>query len=173
VPSVSSCFVFLSSALLNHSNIRTKAVLEHAKLNSPETKAQSASFRTKIGHQRTESEQRRPSRLKVDFPTNQSRLEVVALPRYCSVGNMEITLAKDVEGFLQQKVQEGVCADASDLVNDVLRAVRDQQSSAFTTTPELEAWLLEAADTPSTPLTPTDFAQIRHRVQPRGGSSAK
>jgi Arc/MetJ-type ribon-helix-helix transcriptional regulator len=86
---------------------------------------------------------------------------------------MEITLAKDVEDFLQQKVQEGACADASDLVNDVLRAVRDQQSSAFTVTPELEAWLLEAADSPSTPLTPGDFTQIRQRVRRRINPSAK
>jgi Arc/MetJ-type ribon-helix-helix transcriptional regulator len=86
---------------------------------------------------------------------------------------MEITLAKDVEDFLQEQVREGICADASDLVNNVLRAVRDQRCSPFTVTPELEAWLLEAADKPATPLTAADFAGIRERVRGRGGPSVK
>ena len=80
---------------------------------------------------------------------------------------MEITLAKDVEDFLQEQVREGVCLDASDLVNDVLRSIRDQNFSPFTVSPELEAWLLEAADQPVTPLTPADFAGIRARVRGR------
>ena len=86
---------------------------------------------------------------------------------------MEITLAKDVEDFLQAQVREGVCTDASNLVNDVLRSVRDQQFSPFTVTPELEAWLLKAADQPATPLTSTDFAGIRERVRGRVLPSAK
>jgi Arc/MetJ-type ribon-helix-helix transcriptional regulator len=86
---------------------------------------------------------------------------------------MEITLAKDVEDFLQEQVRGGACADASGLVNDVLRAVRDQQFSPFTVTPELEAWLLEAADQPATPLTADDFAGIRERVRARVHPAAK
>jgi plasmid stabilization system protein ParE/Arc/MetJ-type ribon-helix-helix transcriptional regulator len=86
---------------------------------------------------------------------------------------MELTLAKDVEDFLQQQVREGVCTDASNLVNDVLRAIRDQQFSPLTVTPELEAWLLEAADKPLTPLTDADFAGIRERVRRRVEPSAK
>lgn len=80
---------------------------------------------------------------------------------------MVITLAKDVEDFLQEQVRDGTCSDASDLVNDVLRSVRDQQSKPFTATPELEAWLLEAADLPATPLTQTDFNGLRERVRSR------
>jgi Arc/MetJ-type ribon-helix-helix transcriptional regulator len=80
---------------------------------------------------------------------------------------MEITLAKDVEDFLQEQVREGVCEDASDIVNDVLRTIRDQQFNPFTVTPELESWLLEAADKPATPLTSADFAAIRERVRRR------
>jgi Arc/MetJ-type ribon-helix-helix transcriptional regulator len=86
---------------------------------------------------------------------------------------MEITLAKDVEDFLKEQVREGICADASDLVNNVLRAVRDQCSSDFRSTPELEAWLLEAADQPATPLTAADFAGIRERARGRAPSSVK
>ena len=76
---------------------------------------------------------------------------------------MEITLAKDVEDFLEEQVRGGGCVDASDLVNNVLRAVRDQQLNPVTVSPELEAWLLEASDQPSTPLTAEDFAGIRER----------
>ncbi len=86
---------------------------------------------------------------------------------------MEITLAKDVEDFLQAQVREGVCTDASNLVNDVLRSVRDQQLNPFPVTPELEAWLLEAADEPATPLRAADFAGIRERVRGRVPPSAK
>ena len=80
---------------------------------------------------------------------------------------MTIALAKDVEAFLQDQVRAGVSADASDLVNDVLRSLREQQKLPFAITPELEAWLLEAADNPVTPLTSSDFEGIRERVQSR------
>jgi Arc/MetJ-type ribon-helix-helix transcriptional regulator len=69
-------------------------------------------------------------------------------------------------------VRSGVCADASELVNDVLRSVREQQRKLFDITPELEAWLLEAADKPATPLTKADFNAIRKRVRARVKPSA-
>jgi hypothetical protein len=77
---------------------------------------------------------------------------------------MEITLAKDVEEFVREKAGAGSGSGPSDLVNDVLRAVRDQQIDQLFVTPELESWLLEAADRPSTPLTSADFQTIRARV---------
>jgi len=40
-----------------------------------------------------------------------------------------------------------------------------QEQKSFDVTPELEAWLLEAADKPTTPLTKSDFAAIRERVR--------
>jgi Arc/MetJ-type ribon-helix-helix transcriptional regulator len=80
---------------------------------------------------------------------------------------MTIALAKDVEEFLQEQVRAGVCADVSELANDVLRSVREQQRAPIEITPELEAWLLEAADKPVSPLTREDFAGIRERVQAR------
>jgi len=85
---------------------------------------------------------------------------------------MTIALAKDVEDFLENQVRSGVCADASELVNDVLRSVREQQRRPFEITPELEAWLLEAADKPATPLTRDDFNDIRQRVRARRPSDA-
>ena len=85
---------------------------------------------------------------------------------------MTIALAKDVEAFLQDQVRAGVSDDASDLVNDVLRSLREQQKLPFAITPELEAWFLEAADKPVTPLTASDFDGIRERVQSRLKRSA-
>ena len=78
---------------------------------------------------------------------------------------MTVALARDVEVFLQDQVRAGVCADASELINDVIRSLREQQRKLFDPTPELERWLLEAADKPTTPLTKADFAAIRERVR--------
>jgi len=80
---------------------------------------------------------------------------------------MTINLAKDVEDFLQAQVRSGACADPSELAHDVLRSVRDQRRTPFEVTPELEAWLLQAADRPTTPLTVADFEGIRRRGQAR------
>ncbi len=84
---------------------------------------------------------------------------------------MTIALAKDVEDFLQDQVRTGVCADASKLVNDMLRSLREQQQP-IEITPELEAWLLKAADQPATPLTRADFDTLRQRVRSRLNSPA-
>jgi Arc/MetJ-type ribon-helix-helix transcriptional regulator len=80
---------------------------------------------------------------------------------------MTIALAKDVEDFLEEQVRAGVCPNASELVNDLVRSVREQQRQPFETSPELEAWLLASADQASTPLTSADFADIRKRVRTR------
>ena len=84
---------------------------------------------------------------------------------------MTIALAKDVENFLQEQVRAGVAADPSELANDVLRCVRDQQRKLFEITPQLEAWLLETADQPATPLTKADFDGIRQRARKRTSRS--
>ena len=80
---------------------------------------------------------------------------------------MTVALARDVEDFLQEQVRSGNCADPSELVNDVIRSVREQQQQPFKVTPELEAWLLEAADKPAAPLTEADFDAMRERVRAR------
>jgi Arc/MetJ-type ribon-helix-helix transcriptional regulator len=85
---------------------------------------------------------------------------------------MTIDLAKDVEDFVQQPVSAGACANASELVNDVFRCVREQQFKPFDATPELEAWLLKSADLPMTPLTGAGFEAIRERVRARHPSTA-
>lgn len=80
---------------------------------------------------------------------------------------MTVALAKDVEEFLAEQVRTGVCADASEFVNDLLRSLREQQQPPFDVTPELETWLLEAADQPVSPLTHADFDSLRRRVRAR------
>ena len=85
---------------------------------------------------------------------------------------MTVALARDVEDFLQDQVRSGVCADASELVNDVIRSVREQQRKLFDITPELEAWLLAAEDKPATPVTKADVNAIRKRVRARVKPSA-
>ena len=85
---------------------------------------------------------------------------------------MTIALSKDVEAFVEEQVRAGVCADADTLVNDVLRSVSEDSRRSFAVTPELEAWLLQAADSPTSPLTPADFDGVRLRVRARQGSPA-
>jgi Arc/MetJ-type ribon-helix-helix transcriptional regulator len=85
---------------------------------------------------------------------------------------MTIALAKDVEEFLQEQVRAGICADASELINGVMRSVREQQQKPFEVTPELEAWLLESADRPTSPLTREDFGTIRALARARVKTTA-
>jgi Arc/MetJ-type ribon-helix-helix transcriptional regulator len=84
---------------------------------------------------------------------------------------MNIALDQDVEEFLQKQVRAGVCTAPAEFINDLVRSVRAQQQPPFEVTPELEAWLLQAADKPSTPLTRDDFAALRERVRARVPSS--
>lgn len=86
---------------------------------------------------------------------------------------MTVALAKDVEDFLEKQVRAGVCTNASELVNDALRSLREQQQKPFEVTPELETWLLKAAGEPATPLTRADFNAIRERVRARTNPSGK
>jgi hypothetical protein len=85
---------------------------------------------------------------------------------------VNIALDKDVEDFLKNQVRAGVCAAPDEFVNDLVRSIRDQQQRPFDVTPELEKWLLEAADKPTTPLTPDDFAGVRERARSRKPSAA-
>lgn len=80
---------------------------------------------------------------------------------------MTIALSKDVEAFVEEQVRAGVSPDANTLVNDVLRSLSEHRQTPLPASPELEAWLLEAADAPATPLTAADFHGIRQRVRAR------
>jgi Arc/MetJ-type ribon-helix-helix transcriptional regulator len=80
---------------------------------------------------------------------------------------MTIALAKDVEDFLAEQVRSGNCSDASELINDIVRSLRDQQTPPFEVNSKLESWLLEAAENPTSPLTSKDFDSIRERAKNR------
>ena len=83
---------------------------------------------------------------------------------------MTIVLARDVEDFLKEQVRNGACENLGELVNGVLRSLRERQEKTFKVTPELESWLLESADQPATPLTAADFQAIRKRGRSRKAS---
>lgn len=87
--------------------------------------------------------------------------------RLRETSRMTISLAKDVEEFLQEQVRTGAATDATTLVNDVIRSLRAQQTAPLDVTPELEAWLLEAAGKPASPLARSDFDGVRERVRAR------
>ena len=86
---------------------------------------------------------------------------------------MTITLAKDVEDFLEEQIRSGVCADAGEFVNDMVRSLRQNQVRPFKATPELETWLLEAAGQPTSPLTNGDFEAMRKRASARAAAKTK
>lgn len=86
---------------------------------------------------------------------------------------MTIALSKDVEAFVEEQVRAGVSPDASNLVNDVLRSLSEHCQSPFSANPELQTLLLEAADTPASPLVAADFNGIRQRVRARLNDAAE
>ena len=98
------------------------------------------------------------------------RLDSAVLPP--NTFAMTVDLARDVEDFVREQMAAGTGAEPAQLVNDVLRSVRDQQRQPFPVTPELEAWLLESADQPTTPLTDADFQAIRTRARDRRPATA-
>jgi putative addiction module CopG family antidote len=80
---------------------------------------------------------------------------------------MTVALTKEVEAFVEEQIRAGACADASAFVNDILRSLSEHRQPPFAMTPELEAWLLESADSPTTPLAAADFDGLRSRVRTR------
>jgi len=86
--------------------------------------------------------------------------------------HVTIELAKDVETFLQEQVEAGVCASPSELVNDAIRSLRESQRMPFKVSRELEAWLLASAGKSTIPLTKRHFEAIRKRLRVRTGSAS-
>ena len=82
---------------------------------------------------------------------------------------MTVALSKEVESFIEDQVRTGACTDATTLVNDVLRSLVENHRLPISPSPELESWLLEAADGDAAPLFSADFEGIRARVGARLG----
>jgi putative addiction module CopG family antidote len=80
---------------------------------------------------------------------------------------MHITLTKDLEKFVTGKVRSGGYTDASEVVREALRDLRDQDDPAEYDSRELAALLLPAVRGPHRLLTPRHFAQLRQRARRR------
>lgn len=80
---------------------------------------------------------------------------------------MNITLTKDLEKFVSEKVRSGGYADASEAVRDALRTLRRKGDSADTDSEELAELLLPAVRGRHRPLTRDNFAQLRQRARKR------
>ena len=76
---------------------------------------------------------------------------------------MQVTLTKELEQVVEEKVRSGRYADASDVLRDALRALeqRDELES-----PALEAALLEGARSPRSPYGKDTLERIRKSVLP-------
>ena len=61
---------------------------------------------------------------------------------------MKVTLTKDLEMFVEARVQSGGYADAGEVIRDALRHLRQSEEADIVASPELEAKLLEAVDGP-------------------------
>lgn len=80
---------------------------------------------------------------------------------------MQVILADDVRAFVEEQVRRGTTPSAAALVNNALRAFSSPQKLPFEIDANLEAWLLDAADSPTAPLAREDFDGIRDRVRSR------
>jgi putative addiction module CopG family antidote len=71
---------------------------------------------------------------------------------------MKVTLTKELETFVKEKVKSGRYADESDVMRDALRAL--EQREAFES-PELEAALLEGVRSSQHPYGGATLSRIR------------
>ena len=78
---------------------------------------------------------------------------------------MQVTLTKDLERFISQKVQTGGYADASEVVRDALRSFRAKDDPAETDSAELAELLLPAVRGRHRPSTPKHFGRLRLRAR--------
>ena len=78
---------------------------------------------------------------------------------------MQVTLTKDLEKFIAQKVRTGGYANPSQVVCDALRDFRAKDDPAETDSPELAELLLRAVRGRHRPLTARHFDQLRLRAR--------
>lgn len=74
---------------------------------------------------------------------------------------MNITLTKELEQLVEEKVRSGRYLDASDVVRDALRFFERHEEYE---SPELEAALLEGVASPKIPYTRAMLDEIRQEV---------
>ena len=78
---------------------------------------------------------------------------------------MNITLTRDLEKFVSEKVRSGGYADASEVVREALRTFRRKDDPAEADSQELAELLLPAVRGRHRPLTSKHFAQLRGRAR--------
>jgi putative addiction module CopG family antidote len=84
---------------------------------------------------------------------------------------MQVTLTKDLEKFIAQKLESGGYADASEVVRDALRSFRAKDDPAELDSQELAKMLLPAVRGRHRPLTAKHFDQLRLRARRRPARS--
>lgn len=77
---------------------------------------------------------------------------------------MTVSLPKDLEAFIQQKVQAGEFRDASDVVCEAVRQLSQQGRDWNTDSPELKAFLLEAVRGKHRPVKTEELEAMEQRV---------
>lgn len=77
---------------------------------------------------------------------------------------MDVSLTKDLQKFVADKVRAGGYSNASEVVREALRELRAKEASAEIDSRELAELLLPAVRGPHRPLTQKHFDEIRQRA---------
>ena len=78
---------------------------------------------------------------------------------------VQVTLTKDLQKFVTERVRAGGYSSPSEVVREALRALRDRQDPAEIDSRELSELLLVAVRGPHQPLTEKHFDQLRRRAR--------
>jgi putative addiction module CopG family antidote len=81
--------------------------------------------------------------------------------------SMQVTLSKELEAFIAEKVQNGGYADAGEVVREALRNLKAKDDPAEADSRELAELLLAAVRGPHRALTSEHFARLRSRARRR------
>ena len=78
---------------------------------------------------------------------------------------MQVTLTKELEAFIAEKVQSGGYASADEVVREALRDLKAKEDPAEVDSQELAELLLAAVRGSHRSLTADDFNQLRSRAR--------
>ena len=77
---------------------------------------------------------------------------------------MTVTIPKDLEGFIEQKIQAGQFPDASAVVSEAVRQFSEQRCDWNEDSAELKAFLLESVQSGHRPLRLEELEEMERRV---------
>ena len=77
---------------------------------------------------------------------------------------MTVTIPKNLEGFIEQKVRAGQFPDASAVVSEAVRQFSEQQQDWNEDSPELRAFLLESVRGVHRPFRLEELEEMERRV---------